>query len=172
MATRKIALVTGANSGIGYETVKALLQSPKPYHVFLGSRSLENARLAVDTLHKECPEVTNTVESLQVDLTSDDSIQKAFEQVKANPGHVDTLINNAGKQFFPFTPFPLFHFPLHEYYLHTKYPLTGATFDIEFVQGKTSLRECFTRAYDVNVAGTQVLTWTFMPLLLQSSDPG
>lgn len=49
--------------------------------------------------------------------------------------------------------------------------LTGATFDIEFVQGKTSLRECFTRAYDVNVAGTQVLTWTFMPLLLQSSDP-
>ena len=109
MATRKIALVTGANSGIGYETVKRI-QSPKPYHVFLGSRTLENARLAVDTLHKECPEVTNTVESLQVDLTSDDSIQKAFEQVKANPGHVDTLINNAGKQFLPPLPF-ISHFP-------------------------------------------------------------
>ena len=33
-----------------------------------------------------------------------------------------------------------------------------------------SLRDCFTKAYDVNVAGTQVLTWTFMPLLLLSAD--
>ena len=97
MAARKIALVTGGNSGIGYETVKALLQSPKPYHVLLGSRSLEKAKFALDTLYKECPEATNTVETLQVDLASDDSIQKAFEQVKASPGHVDTLINNAGK---------------------------------------------------------------------------
>jgi NAD(P)-dependent dehydrogenase (short-subunit alcohol dehydrogenase family) len=34
-----------------------------------------------------------------------------------------------------------------------------------------SLRDCFTKAYDVNVAGTQVMTWTFMPLLLKSGDP-
>lgn len=47
----------------------------------------------------------------------------------------------------------------------------GATFDIEFVRGKTSLRDCFNKAYDVNVTGTNVMTWTFMPLLLKSSDP-
>ena len=37
--------------------------------------------------------------------------------------------------------------------------------------GRVSVREWFTKAYDVNVAGTHVMTWTFMPLLLKSSDP-
>ena len=49
--------------------------------------------------------------------------------------------------------------------------ISGATFDLEFLAGRVSLRECFTKAYDVNVAGTQVMTWTFMPLLLKSADP-
>lgn len=142
MSSPKIVLVTGGNNGIGYETVKALFQSDKTYHVLLGSRSLENAKLAIDTIHKECPESTSTVETVQVDLNSDESIEKAFEQIKASPGHIDTLINNA-----------------------------GATFDIEFLAGKVTLRECFTKAYDVNVAGTHVMTWTFMPLLLKSDDP-
>jgi NAD(P)-dependent dehydrogenase (short-subunit alcohol dehydrogenase family) len=95
----KVVLVTGGNNGIGYETVKAFLQSDKTYyHVLLGSRSLDKAKLAIETLHKECPEstVTGTVEAVQVDLTSDESIEKAFEQVKASPGHIDALINNAG----------------------------------------------------------------------------
>lgn len=47
----------------------------------------------------------------------------------------------------------------------------GATFDIAFTAGKTSLRDCFNKAYDVNVTGATVTTWTFMPLLLKSSDP-
>lgn len=98
MAARKVVLVTGGNSGLGYETVKAFLQSNKPYHVFLGSRSLEKAKTSVETLRKECPESTNIVGPLQVDLTSDESIEKAYEQVKANPGHIDSLINNAGLQ--------------------------------------------------------------------------
>ena len=98
MASPKVVLVTGGNNGIGYETVKALLQSDKPYHILLGSRSLEKAKLAIETLHKECPESTNTVEVVQVDLTSDESIEKAFEQVKASSGRIDVLINNAGKK--------------------------------------------------------------------------
>lgn len=49
--------------------------------------------------------------------------------------------------------------------------IVGATFDIDYIRGKTSLRECFTNAYNVNVAGTHVMTATFMPLLLKSSDP-
>ncbi|KAK5112566.1 hypothetical protein LTR85_011258 [Meristemomyces frigidus] len=142
MAARKIVLVTGGNNGIGYETVKAFLQSDKPYRVLLGSRSLEKAKLATETLQQECPETTNTFETAQVDLASDGSIEKAFEQVKASPGHIDVLVNNA-----------------------------GATFDIEFLRGTVSLRESFTKSYDVNVAGTNVLTWTFMPLLFKSADP-
>lgn len=104
MASPKIVLVTGGNNGIGYETVKALLQSDKAYHVLLGSRSLEKAELAIETLRKECPESTNTVEVVQVDLTSDESIEKAFEQVKASQGHIDVLINNAGMHTPSYTP--------------------------------------------------------------------
>lgn len=52
-------------------------------------------------------------------------------------------------------------------------PLTspGATFDLEFVAGNLSLRDCFNKAYDVNVTGAHVTSWTFMPLLLTSADP-
>ena len=95
--SRSIALVTGGNNGIGYEIVKALFESSKPYHVLIGSRSLEKANVAVDNLKKQCPDSTNSLEVVQVDLTSDESITQAFEQVKASPGHIDTLINNAGE---------------------------------------------------------------------------
>ncbi|KAH8807232.1 hypothetical protein F5884DRAFT_788803 [Xylogone sp. PMI_703] len=141
-SSKKIALVTGANKGIGYEIVKALLESDKSYHVLLGSRSLERGQEAVAKLQKECASSANTVEALQVDLTSDDSINKAFETVKGKTGKIDVLINNA-----------------------------GITNDLDWVRGKVGLRESFTGSYDVNVAGTHVLTWTFIPLLLKSSDP-
>ena len=97
MTSRKIVLVTGANSGIGYETVKAFLQSTKPYHILVGARSLQKSNSAIENLQKECPESTNTVEALPVDLTSDESIEKAFEQVKGSSGYIDALVNNAGK---------------------------------------------------------------------------
>jgi hypothetical protein len=96
MASRKIVLVTGGNNGIGYETVKALLESQKPYHVLMGSRSIEKAKTAIETLKAEVLETSNTVEILQVDLTSDESIEKAFEEVKGKHGYLDVLINNAG----------------------------------------------------------------------------
>ena len=143
MASPKVVLVTGANGGIGYETVKALLESNKSkYQVFLGSRSVKKGKLAIEKLHEEVPETRSTVELIQVDVTSDESIQKAFDQVSASPGYLDVLINNA-----------------------------GAAFDIHYVGGKVSLRDCFNKAYDVNVTGATVMTYIFMPLLLKSSDP-
>lgn len=53
----------------------------------------------------------------------------------------------------------------------SKSNLSGAAFDGEFLHGKMSLRECFNKAYDVNVSGTNVVTWTFIPLLLKSAEP-
>jgi len=100
MASSRIVLITGGNNGIGYETVKALMQSSRTYRIFLGSRSLEKAKSAMDTLKTECKESKSTVEALQVDLTSDNSIEEAFKQVEASSGHIDTLINNAGEELF------------------------------------------------------------------------
>jgi NAD(P)-dependent dehydrogenase (short-subunit alcohol dehydrogenase family) len=92
----KIVLVTGGNNGIGYETVKALLESKQNYIILLGSRSLEKASVAIKNLREERPASTSTVEAVQVDLTSDESIQKAFDQVNSRQGRLDTLVNNAG----------------------------------------------------------------------------
>ena len=50
----------------------------------------------MESLQKECPDSQNTVEFIQVDLTSDKSIDTAVEEVKAKQGHLDVLINNAG----------------------------------------------------------------------------
>ncbi|KAJ7810421.1 hypothetical protein B0H14DRAFT_2379170, partial [Mycena olivaceomarginata] len=46
-----------------------------------------------------------------------------------------------------------------------------AAFDIEHVAGKVSLCECFIESYDVNLAGTHILTYTLVPLLLKSANP-
>lgn len=96
MTTREVVLVTGANSGIGYETVKVLLKSKHSYHILVGARTSEKVNSTIETLQKECPDSANTMQALEVDLISDESINKAFEQVKANPGRLDILINNAG----------------------------------------------------------------------------
>ncbi|KAK3898727.1 hypothetical protein C8A05DRAFT_37682 [Staphylotrichum tortipilum] len=141
-ASLTVVLVTGGNNGLGYEIVKALLESEKPYHILMGSRSLEKAQRAIDKLRGECPRATDKIEPMEVDITSDDSIEKAFQQVKASVGHIDVLVNNA-----------------------------GATFEPAYMAGKLSLRSCFTEAFNVNVAGTQVLTHTFVPLLLGSANP-
>lgn len=101
MASKTITLVSGANKGIGYETVKALMESDRLYHIFLGSRSVERGQEAVRNLQKECPGSPSTVEDIQLDVESDQSIESAFNTVKNSVGRLDTLINNAGKLPFP-----------------------------------------------------------------------
>ena len=95
MASPKTVFVTGGNAGIGYEAVKALVESDKPYRIVLGSRSLEKAKVAIETLQKECPSSRNTVEAVQLDLTSDESIENAFKHVE--PIGLDVLVNNGGE---------------------------------------------------------------------------
>lgn len=97
MAEKKIVLVTGGNTGIGYEAVKAFLQSDRTYLVLMGSRSIERANAAMEQLKEEVPKTSSTVEPVQVDIASDESIEKAREHVKVTYGHIDALVNNAGK---------------------------------------------------------------------------
>ena len=47
----------------------------------------------------------------------------------------------------------------------------GAQFDREAQEGKMTMRESWNRSWDVNVSGTQIMTHTFVPLLLKSTDP-
>lgn len=142
MADKHIILITGANTGLGLEVVKALYKSDVPYEIILGSRSVDNANEAITIVKQECPTSKSNLSSVQVDVSSDDSIRKAFEHIKSQHGRVDTLVNNA-----------------------------GASFDHAAAQGQMTLREAFNASWDVNVSGTHVMTHEFTPLLLKSANP-
>lgn len=49
--------------------------------------------------------------------------------------------------------------------------VTGASFDLEIQRGNLTTREAWNKSWDVNVTGTHIVTETFVPLLLKSSDP-
>jgi NAD(P)-dependent dehydrogenase (short-subunit alcohol dehydrogenase family) len=163
---RPIVLITGANSGIGLEAVKAFLGSPDPYHILFGSRSVEKGEQAIKEVRSEFPNSTTAIELVQVDLTSDESIQTAFEAVSSKHGHIDALVNNAGMFLQPHLPVPLITTINDK--KENKLTNPGGQFDHWLGNTAHSLRETMNLAYDVNVAGTHVLTHTFTPLLLKS----
>lgn len=91
----KIVLITGANTGIGFETVKALAASDQSYIVLMGGRSLEKVQKAV-AIAQGLPESSSQFVPIQVDIEHDESIKQAFSEIKAKYGRLDVLINNAG----------------------------------------------------------------------------
>ena len=97
MASNPIILLTGANTGLGFETVKALCRSPKAYTILLGGRSLDKANAAARQAQAEFSSSPSVINTVQVDIEDDDSISNLFEHVSKEYGRLDVLINNAGK---------------------------------------------------------------------------
>lgn len=85
---RKIALVTGANRGIGFAICQRLLKAD--FQVIIGSRSLEKGEIAAEKL------TSPLVSAVEIDIADDDSINKAFKKLKGKIDRLDVLINNAG----------------------------------------------------------------------------
>ncbi|KAJ9606356.1 hypothetical protein H2200_009317 [Cladophialophora chaetospira] len=94
MSTPRItALVTGGNNGIGLAVCQLFSAQPN-YHCIMGSRSLEKGQKALESIKSS--NSSSAISLVQLDITSDDSIASAVEEVKAKHGHLDVLINNAG----------------------------------------------------------------------------
>lgn len=93
MSQQKIVLVTGGNNGIGFETC-AQLAAESNTHVVMGSRSTEKGEKAVAAIKARVPSASLTL--VQLDITSDESIDSAVATVTSKFGRLDTLINNAG----------------------------------------------------------------------------
>jgi len=108
MAAPPIIFITGANTGIGYEAVKAFMASPEAYHIILGSRSVSKGEEAIKNLKDEFPSSKTTLELVQIDVASDESIDAAYKKISAGHDHIDALVNNAGSFFF--SPLPLYFF--------------------------------------------------------------
>jgi NAD(P)-dependent dehydrogenase (short-subunit alcohol dehydrogenase family) len=95
--TGRVAVITGANTGLGFESASAL--AAKGAHVVLAVRNLDKAKDAAALMTKGNPGADVTLQKL--DLTSLDSIRAATDQLRLDHDRIDLLINNAGVMVTP-----------------------------------------------------------------------
>lgn len=88
--SKKVAVVTGANKGIGFEVVKGLLQKFDGV-VYLTSRDVGRGKAAVEELNK----LGLHPEYHQLDVSDTESVKKFADHIRNTHGGIDILINNA-----------------------------------------------------------------------------
>lgn len=88
--TNRVALVTGANKGIGFEVCRQL--GRMGIHVVLGARDLTKGQEAAMCLRAEGLMIT----CQQLDVTSQKDIESTFDYISGTFGRLDILVNNAG----------------------------------------------------------------------------
>jgi NAD(P)-dependent dehydrogenase (short-subunit alcohol dehydrogenase family) len=86
----KVALITGANKGIGYEVARQL--GEKGIHVLVGARDESRGKAAVERLQT----LNITATYLPIDVTDTESIKEAAAYISKEFGKLDILVNNAG----------------------------------------------------------------------------
>ena len=96
----KVALITGANKGLGFETARQL--GKQGIKVLLGARDQAKGQAAAASLKNEGLDVT----PIQIDVTDSASIRAAVQKVEAEYGKLDILVNNAGINLETFTAQP------------------------------------------------------------------
>jgi NAD(P)-dependent dehydrogenase (short-subunit alcohol dehydrogenase family) len=134
LETKKVvkhALITGGNRGIGFAIAQGL--HAQGWQVIITARSLENAKAAAAKL-------SDTVIPLELEVTSDASIEQALQILSQQVDSLDVLINNAGI-----------------------YPDEGVTI-------LTINRALMTHTLDANTLGPLHVTQAFLPLLEKSDD--
>jgi NAD(P)-dependent dehydrogenase (short-subunit alcohol dehydrogenase family) len=131
-----VALVTGANRGIGREVARQL--AGRGYEVLLSARDGEKARTAAEELTRS---TGGALLPLTLDVSDPQSIAAAAERVRAEPGRLDVLVNNAG--------------------IGSDFGVAGAEPDFAAIQ----------RALDTNFYGAYRLTVELLGLLRESAHP-
>ena len=86
----KIALVTGSSSGIGFETSLALARNG--FHTFATMRDLSKDEQIKHVIEKEDLDI----EILELDVDSEESVNRAIKIISGKKGRIDVLVNNAG----------------------------------------------------------------------------
>ncbi|GAA3864105.1 SDR family oxidoreductase [Streptomyces sedi] len=87
-STKRTALVTGANKGIGLETARQLAEAG--YTVWIGSRDPDQGRAAAETLSTH-----GEIRVVVLDVTDENSVHSAAAEIGAAHESLDVLVNNA-----------------------------------------------------------------------------
>jgi NAD(P)-dependent dehydrogenase (short-subunit alcohol dehydrogenase family) len=90
MSEKKIALITGANKGLGFETARQLAKQNTK--VLIGARDETRGREAAEKLQNEGFDV----EFIHIDVTDEKTLEAAAKYVEETYGKLDILVNNAG----------------------------------------------------------------------------
>jgi len=147
MATKreqKVALVTGANKGIGFEVARQLAH--KGFRVFLGARDEKAGEKAAEKLRAEGARTTkdktdDEITFLRIDIADPASIKQAAEEFGRQRDRLDVLVNNAG---------------------------------ILFDEDKEALKitpEIFEKTLRTNTLGALLVSQAFVPFLKKSDAP-
>jgi NAD(P)-dependent dehydrogenase (short-subunit alcohol dehydrogenase family) len=139
----KVYVVTGANSGLGFETARALAQ--KSARVIMACRNLDKGNAAIAQIKRETPAADLTLVAL--DLASLASIRKAGAELETLAPKLDGLVNNAGLMALPMTRTQdgfemqigtnhLGHFALTSLLLHTIEAAAGRIVNVSSVMHK------------------------------------
>jgi NAD(P)-dependent dehydrogenase (short-subunit alcohol dehydrogenase family) len=88
---QQVALVSGANRGLGREIARQLA-TDHGYLVLAGARKPRDAKRTAEELSSEGAEVVG----VQLDVTDAKGVRRLAERIAADPGRLDVLVNNAG----------------------------------------------------------------------------
>ncbi|EXA29124.1 hypothetical protein FOVG_19332 [Fusarium oxysporum f. sp. pisi HDV247] len=101
---KRIILITGANSGIGYDTSYALANDSPDNHIIMGARSSVKGLAALNEIQARKP--AGTLSFLELDITSDESIKARLainSTINSIPSILWKLKSRASIQSIPFT---------------------------------------------------------------------
>jgi NAD(P)-dependent dehydrogenase (short-subunit alcohol dehydrogenase family) len=87
---KKVAVVTGTSTGIGFET--SLLLARNGFYTYATMRNLDKSKAITNLKQKE----KLPLEILQLDVTADESVKEAINKITNEQERIDVLVNNAG----------------------------------------------------------------------------
>ncbi len=140
MNTKPVALITGANKGIGLQIAKDL--AGHGFTVLLGSRDLGKGSEAAASIGPDAV-------ALQLDVTDQTSVEAAAERVRNEFGRLDVLVNNAGIS-------------------HTGEPGTPLEEIVQRGYVSTASRDEVRTLFETNVFGVIAVTQAMLPLLREA----
>jgi NAD(P)-dependent dehydrogenase (short-subunit alcohol dehydrogenase family) len=141
MNDARVALVTGANQGVGLQVAKELVSNGLT--VFVGSRDFERGTAAAD-------EIGSGAIALQLDVTDGASINAAAHHIQKRIGHLDLLVNNAGIS-------------------KTSERAFGSPEAAAAAKASTASLDEMRAVWDVNVFGVLAVYQAMLPLLREST---